>query len=640
MYGRMGTILRVDLSREEIVKEALPEEIASQFVGGRGLNVKFLYDELRPGVDPLGPDNKIIVGNGPCNGTLVPGSTRFDVTYKSPLTGFLGDSNCGGSLGVALKYAGYDLVILQGMARRPLYLWIDDDRVELRSAGHLWGKTTKETRRILEVELGDPDVSILCIGPAGEKMVKFACLIADLGRAAGRAGGGAVFGSKNLKAVAVRGKKGVKVANPGMLEEAWQEMYRAWRDDPKTYDNRRKFGTGGEMVRYYEQGVLCTKNGLQEPYPGIEAVNPQRLAETYTRRPKACFSCPVPCQHVHVIDSGPYVGEYGEGFELSHFAHLGSRLLSKDLDFVVKASILCNEYGMDVVEVGQFLGYVMECFEKGILTSKDMEGLSFEWGSTDGPLCLIERVAHREGIGDLFAEGIRTASRKIGKGSERLVQMVKGQASPNRDPRGSKGWGLAYAVSSRGADHCRSLIRPEIKGSDKGFDPIRGEVEAKPGNIVDPLTEEGKGQMVKWYEDLRGFQYSMQMCSFNTIRYPVHLGMPGTLAKFYNAVAGTKLSETDCLQIGERIVNLERAFNIREGLTRKDDTLCRRFLEEPMPAGPAKGEVVHLDAMLDDYYEARGWDKRTGVPTREKLEELGLKEVADDLGQRRTSTRE
>ena len=634
MFGWAGRILRVDLSGGKVSIDPLPPDLAFKFSGGRGLNTRFLYEELRPGIDPLGPENKIIVGTGPCNGTLLPGSTRFTMSTKSPLTGFLGDSNCGGSLGVALKYAGYDMVIIEGAADSPVYLLIDDDRAELKSAEHLWGKTTGEARRTIESEVGDPDISIACIGPAGENLVRMACLIADLGRGVGRTGVGAVFGSKNLKALAVRGSKGVKVADNDRLVEAWKEMYQAWHEDPTVYNTLAKMGQSAGMVPYHKYGILPTKNYLKGTWnEGIYHVNGQNLADWYFVKPKACFSCPVPCQHLYVVDRGPYAGDYGEGMELGQLEHFSSRIMVNDLDLVMKAAVLCNDFGIDVLEAGQFIGYVMECFDNGILTPADTDGLRIEWGSREASLQLIEMVANRRGIGDLLAEGLKTASDQIGKGSDMFVQLVKGQAVPTRDARGSKGWGLGYAVASRGADHCRSLINAEIplSGGIIGFDPVRGEVIGEPEKKVDPYDERGKGVMVRWYEDLRGFQHGMQMCMFDTALYPAHLGLVGTLAKFYNAVVGSELNEADCLQIGERVVNLERAFNVREGLSRKDDTLPKRFLKEPMVDGPAKGQLTNLGLMLDEYYEARGWNKKTGFPTRQKLEKLGIGELADDL---------
>jgi len=633
-FGWMGIVLRVDLSSRKIVKEPLEKELQLKYCGGRGLNTKFLYDELKPGIDPLGPDNKIIFGTGPCCGTLVPSSQRFTVSTKSPITGFLADSNCGSSFGAKLKYAGYDMLIIQGKAERPVYLWIDDDKVELRDAEHLWGKTTYETKGALEVELGDPEISVLSIGPAGENLVKFACIIGDLGRAAGRTVG-TVLGSKNVKAIAARGTKGVKVANPDLLLEAWQEMYAAWHDRPEDEAQFQAYvtmGQNGPMILYNESGFLPTKNYLQGTYEDIDLVTGERLAERYFYRPKACFSCPTACDHHFVVDKGPYAGTYGEGIELGQSEHFSSRLMINDLDSVPKMTALCDELGMDQMEMAHIIGFTMECFDKGILTKEDTDGLTVKWGDMAASLNLIQKTAYREGIGDVFAEGVERASKRIGRGAEDIVLDVKGITISTRDPRGSKAWALGYAVAARGADHCRSLVMCEFgPNSVQGFDPVRGEVLGVPGTSVDPLVEEGKAQIVKWYEDVRSFQNCMEMCIFSSHRYPREVGMAEMMAKFYGAVTGIVLSAEDVMHIGERMVNLDRAFNVREGLTRKDDSLPKRFLEEPMPDGPAKGQTVKLEPMLDEYYQLRGWERDTGFPTREKLEELGLKQVADEL---------
>jgi len=635
-FGWTGVVLRVDLSSQKIMKEPLEEELQLKYYGGRGLNIKFLYDELKPGIDPLGPDNKIIFGTGPCNGTLVPSSQRFTVTTKSPMTGFLGDSNCGSSFGAKLKYAGYDMLVIQGKAERPVYLWIDDDKVELRDAEHLWGKTTYETKSALEVELGDPEISVVSIGPAGEKLVKFASIMGDLGRAAGRTGVGTVLGLKKVKAIAVRGTKGVKVANPDLLCETWKEMYAAWHDQPEdeaTFQGLTAMGVNSAMLVYNMFGCLPTKNYLQGTYEDIHLVTGQRLAEWYFFKPKACFSCPTPCDHLYVVDRGPYIGTYGDSMELAQTEHFSSRIMNNDLGLAAKMSALCDQYGMDMMEMAHIIGFTMECFDKGILTKEDTGGLKVEWGDAAASLKLIEMTAHREGFGDLFAEGVKRAADRIGKGAENIVVSVKGMAISTRDGRPSKAWALGYAVAARGADHCRAMIFSEcvFAGGEQGFDPVQGDVFGVPGTAVDPLTEEGKGRMVKWYEDVRAFENCMENCLFSIMRYPKKLGMPGILAKLYSAVTGRVLSAEDVMHIGERIVNLERAFNVREGLTRKDDTLPKRFLEESLPDGPAKGQTVKLEPMLDEYYQLRGWEKDTGFPTREKLEELDLKEVADEL---------
>ena len=633
MNGWMGTILRVDLSKKLVTKEPLEEELVAKFVGGKGLSTKYLYDEIKPGIDPLGPDNKVIFGVGPCNGTLSPGGSRFTIATKSPLSGFIGDANSGGTFGAGLKYAGYDMLIIEGKAEKPLYLWMEDDRVELRDAGHLWGKTTAETKRVLETELGDPEVCVVSIGPAGENLVKFAAVIADLGRAAGRTGIGAVLGSKKLKAIAVKGTKGVKVANPKLLEEAAMEVYQLWRVDWGSYQAWSKMGPTSSMIRYHNMGILPTKNYLRGTFPeGIQSVTGERIAEGYFVKPKACFSCPVPTDHLFIIDKGPYAGTYGEGLEMAQLEHFSSRVMIDDLDFTAKATALSDEYGVDCMDMAAIIGYAMECFDNGILTEKDTDGLRVDWGNASAALKLMELTTYRKGIGDLFAEGVKRASEKIGQGSERFAVHVKGLSISTRDPRGCKGWGLGYAVGARGADHCRHLGVAEgvaLPGS-IGFDPVRGEVIGEPGKDLNPLSEEGKGQLIYWYENLRYFQNCMENC-INFPRYRKDLGLPGTMAKFFNAVTGWELSSKDVMRIGERIVNLDRAFNVREGLTRKDDSLPERFLKETLPEGPAKGSVVNLEPMLDEYYEVRGWDKISGFPTRAKLEELGLKKEAEEL---------
>lgn len=634
MNGWMGKVIRVDLSTGVIKKESISEELRLKYVGGRGLNLKVLYDEIPAGTDPLGDKNKVIIGNGPCSGTMVPGSNRFTLTTKSPLTGFIGDANAGGSFGVRLKYAGYDMVIIEGKAEKPVYLWIDNDEVELRDAKGLWGKNCTQTKRAVESELGDSGVGVISIGPGGENMVRFACVMSDIGRAAGRTGIGAVLGSKNLKAIAARGSNGVKVANPELLQESVRDLYQAW-EGKTLLQSFRTVGPTEGLLAYNAAGILPTKNYFYGTYDDIDQVSPRLVAERYFFKPKACFSCPIACDHRFVIDRGRYKGAYGGGFESAQLINFSSLIGVNDLDFVMKAASLCDEHGVDIVEMTATIAYVMECFYNGILTTEDLQGLVPSWGNTDAALKIIDMTVFRQGIGDVFAEGVKKAAELIGKGEDYALH-VKGSPICSRDPRGSKAWGLGYAVSSRGADHCRALIVAEsgyvTAPGTAGFDPVKGEILGAGAEYqVDSLSEKGKGLMVKWYEDMRGFQNCMELCYFPYLLYSKELGILGTLTKLYKSVTGLELSDKDTLKIGERVVNLERAFNIREGLIRKDDSLPRRFLEEPMPAGPIKGQVVKLDPMLDEYYQCRGWDKVTGFPTRKCLEGLDLKEVADEL---------
>ena len=623
MTGYAGRVLRVNLSEQKLSKEPLNKKLADLYVGGRGLNSRVLYDELAPGIDPLGPDNKIIVGVGPCSGTIVPGSQRFTITSKSPVSGFLGDSNSGASFGSELKYAGYDMVIVEGVSERPVSLWISDDRVALKPAGHLWGKTTRETERALTRDFGDPDACVVTIGPAGENQVRLANLVNDLGRAQGRTGQGAVFGSKKLKAIVVRGSGGVKVAHPGRLHEAVWETHKAWDKNSAFKTSRIKHGPSGGWVRYEKFGMLPTHNFQSGKFhrsmlDGIEA---------YFVKQKACFSCPVGCDHLFVVEKGAFAGAYGCGGELANIGDLGPKIGCDRMDLMFRASELCDELGIDYFDMSAIIAYAMEIYQRGLLTETDTGGLKLKWGDADAILQLIEMTARRQGIGDIFANGMKKAAAIIGRGTEKYMMQAKGQAFAMRDPRASKGWGLAYAVSSRGPCHVRAHLPETYPPGD--WDVAVQPILQKYKDPTNPLLEEGKGELVGWHENLQAFKNSLEICLFAL--YPWMFSVPQMLARFYTAVTGNRINEKEPLHMGERIVNIERAFNVREGLTREDDTLPRRMLDEPMPDGPAKGQVVNLSRMLDDYYRYRRWDQETGFPTRQKLIALGLEDVASEL---------
>lgn len=632
MKGYTGMLLRVNLTDGTMRKEALKDELLRDFIGGRGLNSKILYDEILPGTDPLGPGNKIIIGAGPCNGTPVPGSCRLTVSSKSPMTGLLGDSNAGGFFGAELKYAGYDAVIIEGRSDRPVYLFIDDDRVALMPAEHLWGLTTRETMRAIRRENLDPDIYTISLGPAGERLVRFGNLISDLGRGLGRTGQGAVFGSKKLKAVAVRGTKGVEAADPAALTEAVREIYASWTPGPDKdaglnalIEVRARYGPAGGWPRYANNGMFATRNFQG----GAEWIDMRAPLDNYFLKQKACFSCPAGCDHLYVISEGPYAGTYGEGLELTT-VNFGPLMGNEDMDLVAKLHALLDEYGLDYFETADLVAFCTECFEKGILTREDTGGLELAWGKAESALGLVEQIVRREGLGDILAEGVKRASELIGRGAERYAMQAKGQTLVGRDVRASKGWGLAYAVASRGPCHIRASL-PEgytANSWDASVQPILKKYK----DPTNPLLEEGKAELVQWHENLTAFKNSMNLCLFTLYPHNVRSGsQPEMLARLYSAVTGMPMDQEEVLRTGERIINIERAFNIREGLTRKDDTLPERMLKEPYPDGPAKGQVVNLEPMLDDYYRFRGWDKATGFPARAKLLELRLADVALDL---------
>ena len=369
------------------------------------------------------------------------------------------------------------------------------------------------------------------------------------------------------------------------------------------------------------------RNYQQSTFEQRESISGQRMAQDYFLKPKSCLFCPFPCDHIYVVGKGPFRGTWGAGFQSGQLWWYGDNIGVSDPDIIVRASALSNEYGVDLMGMSGVIAFGMECFQRGVLTLADTGNLRLEWGNGEVGLKLIEMTVYRQGLGALFAEGIKKVSQQIGKGSEEYALHVKGLYPDEHDPRTRKGTGLAYAVAGRGAEHCGTLKRSEAPGP-FGFDPIRGEVLG--GQPLDPLTEDGKAQVVKWYEDVRAFENCMEICSFASRFYPNEVGLPGTLAKLYNAVTGFDLTEKDVMHIGERVINLGRAFNVREGLTRKDDTLPDRFLKEKMPDGPAKGHVVKLQPMLDEYYSLRGWSN-SGLPTKAKLVELGLEHATAEL---------
>ena len=615
MYGWTGKVLRVNLTDRKITKEALNEKLAHQYIGGRGLNLKYLYDEIKAGIDPLGPDNKLIFSVGPASGTVIPGSQRWTVTAKSPMTGLIGDGNCGGSFGTGLKYAGYDAVIIEGKSDKPVYLLIDDDNVQLKDASHLWGKKTTETVRAIKEEIGDPDIHIASIGTGGDNLVRFASVISD-NKAAGRTGVGAVMGSKKLKVIAARGTRGVKVADRRKVEEISKGIYQIWRESEPLLKVYNEYGPGiGVMSNYHQKGFFPIKNFRGGTYKDYDLVNPDRISEYYLSKSRACFSCPVACYQTFVVTDGPYSGTFGEALYAPGLLY-GVLIGVIDLSFMMKLAALSDQYGVDEMEIASLNAWLMDCYEAGILTAKDLDGLKMEWGNTEAILEMMEMVAHRKGIGNILAEGPKKASEIIGKGTEKYVMHVKGMSIDARDPRGSSGYALGYAVSSRGAEHCRHCFCTPDSPLEKAW--LEKEFKGNKA-LTDRFAEEGRGKIHKWVEDIRAFQSSLGICFFSFVASEA---WHKVLAELYTAVTGVDMSPDEVIIVGERINTLERLFNIREGLTREDDTLPDKFLKEPMTEGPSKGRVVNIDLMVDEYYEARGW--ANGIPTLEKLKELGI----------------
>lgn len=630
MYGWAGRILRVDLSRGKISKEPLSEKFVSEFIGGRGINVKILYDELKPGTDPLSPDNILIFGVGPLTGTLSPGSGRFNVTALSPLTELLGDSNCGGWWAPELKFAGYDHIIVYGRSEKPVYLYIYDGEAELRDASQLWGKDAVETQQMIREELADPETQIVAIGQAGENTVRYACIRTGLKNSAGRTGMGAVMGSKKLKAIAVRGTGGVKISNPKEFEEECIKMHRMLVEHP-LYKDFATHGTPILSVILHNAGIMPVRNWQTTDFPEIDKISSETYLREFYVKSKACYGCPLHCNHYYKIRTGKYAGETGEGPEYETINSLGPRCGVSDLDAIIHMGKLADLYGLDTITLGNTIALMMELYQRRIISKDQVDGLNLEWGNVDAMIKLIEKIATRDGIGDMLAEGPWRVAAKIGGEAEKYVIHTKRLDYSSHENRAAKGYALSHAVSTRGGDHLRSIPTVAYWGEwGQEF------VELIYGRRIklDPWSYENQARAVVWYEHMYALCDSIGMCKYMTPWLGTAFGLsPSQMTRLFNLATGLDYDVDRMIKAAERIYNVERAFLVRLGVTRKDDYPPERFFAEPIPSGPAKGQILDrekYDKMLDEYYQLRGWT-RQGVPTREKLEELGLKHIADDL---------
>jgi len=609
-YG--GTILRMNLTDGTVLRRATEPELARAFLGGRGLNIKRLWDELPAHTDGLAPENILVLGAGPLAGTLFPGGARFNISAMSPQTGILGDANAGGFFGPELKFTGHDQVILTGRARHPVYLWIKDDRVELRDARSLWGKDTRETTLLIQEELGDPDVQVAAIGPAAENGVRFAGVFANLNRPAARTGMGAVMASKNLKAIVVRGTHLIPAADMARFVEIIERLDAVIYNHPE-YVMRRRMGTTRLIKALNAIGGLPGRHFQEGSCAGADAVSGEAIEAQYKVKSKACFACTIPCSRFLRVSDPRYPGLRLEGPEYEPLAAFTARVGNFDLAFALHCVDLCNRYGIDAIATSEAISWSMELHQRGLLRSDEADGLDLTWGCQGTIESLIHKMARREGYGDLLADGVRAAARKLGRGEE-LAMHAKGLEVFQADVRSIKAYGLGNAVASRGADHLRSEPWFELSG-----DREEGIRRYGIAETADRLAYRGKGLVVKHFEEMAAISDALGICK-NTYNNMEVLDWEGT-AQLLKAATGWDFTGEEVQRIGERIVNLERLFIAREGITRRDDTLPRRFLEEPLPGW---GSVLELDPMLDEYYRARGWDVATGLPTPAKLADLGL----------------
>ena len=606
-YGWAGQILRVDLTRGSVTTEPLRLDWAEEYIGGRGLGARYLYEEMDPSVDALGPDNKLIMATGPLTGTNASCGSRYMVVTKGPLTGAITTSNSGGHWGPELKFAGYDMVIVEGRAEYPCYLLVDDDHVEIRDAASVWGKVVSETEDAIRDETGIPALRVAGIGPAGENLVRFACIINDKHRAAGRSGVGAVMGSKNLKAIAVRGTRGVQIARPRDYMSAIWSYHEHLAESPGR-QGLTELGTAPTIDLVNAFGGLPTRNFTAGQFEGTEAINGEAIKDNWLVANKACFACNIACGRVTQVS--PNADKYmvnmhprnwkvaGEGPEYENLWSLGADCGVDDMDAIVMANYLCNDLGMDPISMGATLAAAMEMSERGLL-SDAQTGMPLRFGDGRTLVAMTEATGYREGFGDELAEGSKRMTEKFEH--PEYFMGVKGQEFPAYDPRGFQGMGVAYATCNRGACHLRAWT-PGIETT--------GE--------YDPHGTDGKSAWVAEEQNRTTAHDATGICMFTTAGAPLD-----DLIPVLSTATGVDYTMDDFVHIGERIWNIERLWNLKAGLTAADDTLPKRLLEEAHAEGPSAGVTVNLDAMLPDYYAARGWTE-DGRPTTEKLMDLGL----------------
>ena len=619
--GYTGKILRINLTDQLSTIEDLPYEMAVNYMGGSGFGIKYIYDEVDAEIDPLGPENKLVFAPGPFTGTDIPCASRMAITAKSPQTNTIAVALSGGYFPAELKLAGFDALIIEGVAAEPTYLWINEGKVQFKKGKPVWGTTTFDCQQIIKDTLHDQKVRIACIGPAGENLSRMAGIFNER-RAAGRKGLGAVMGAKKLKAIAIRGDTPLNIASKEKYTIARRQMMNAMKESPVLYSEFAKVGTPSNVDNTCGLGIFPAKNWSETGV--FEPVNEIGIEQMMTRNigREACYKCPVGCSQLNLAQTGRYKGTMSEGPEFETMYSFGGATGVDKVDAIIHADRIADELGLDSISSGVTIAFAMELYEKGILTRDDTDGIELKFGNDEAMSLLLQKMSYREGIGAILADGVKIAAEKIGKGSEKYAMHVKSLELPAYDVRGAKAHGLNYATSYCGADHNKGYAFQEI------FDiPIP--------HPVDRWSVEGKGKLTKWNQDIRTVTCDCAtMCAFLLDMAVPHIATKNT-ADLLEAVTGISLSEEEIEKIGERVLNLARAFNVKAGFSRKDDDLPLRLKTEPLKSGSSKGQVFSqkdLDYMLDEYYTERGWDVKTGVPLRAKLVSLNLEHVADQLG--------
>ena len=609
MFGYTGKLLYVDLTRGSLDERRTPATLARAFLGGRGLGAALLYQELKPGIDPLDPGNVLILMTAPPVGTPIPCCHRWGAVTKSPLTGFYLCSSVGGHWGPELKFAGFDGIVIKGRASKPAYITIKNGKAELRDAKNLWGKLTDETELAIRKELKDPRVQVACIGPAGENLVRIANIQAGR-RSIGRGGAGAVMGSKRLKAIAVRGRGKFEVADEEEVAALVRELREQIKRSPQTSIDFPQWGTVQFVDPINEAGMWPTRNFQQGVFELARRINARAMRKRLVKRDTACFGCPVACGKLSVVADGPYANTMVEGPEYETMWAFGAQCGISRLDAIAAANAWCDKYGLDTISAGNVIGFAMECYERQLLTRTETDGLDLKFGNHGVLVELLRKMAYREGFGEVLCDGVRRAAASIQQGSEEFAIHVKGLELPAYDPRGAWGMALAYATACRGGCHLKAWT-------------LAAEVfEAK----YDRFSTEGKAKLIIELQNTRAAADSMGVC----IIAGRAIGAEER-ARMLTALTGWSFNTQKLLEAGERIYNLERLLAVQDGITRADDTLPPKLLTQALPSGPCEHirlRKADLDRMLDEYYELRGWD-REGRPTKAKLKELEIPKLLE-----------
>jgi len=612
-------LLRVDLNKGEISTEPLEEPFCRRYIGGTGFIIYYLLKEVRPEIDPLSPENKLIFAAGPLTGIPLGGASRHAVGAKSPLTGGIAKSEAGEWWGAQLKRSGFDALIVEGKAETPVYLWIHDGEVEIKQAGHLWGRMTKETQETIRSEVGDEKARIALIGPAAENLVSYACIMHGTHDAAGRGGLGAVMGSKNLKAVAVRGNN-----PPPVVDREGVRVVSTWlKENMDLVKGYRELGTGGAMELFEQAGNLPSHNFREGRFPAVGSISPTRIRETIRVGMEACFACPVKCKKVVEVHE-PYIVDraYG-GPEYETIGAFGSCCGVDDMNAVARANALCNAYSLDTISTGVTIAFAMECFEKGLLSSEDTGGIELSFGNAGAMLEVIELIVRREGIGELLAQGSARAAERIGRGAQKLAMQVKGLEIPMHEPRLSKGLGLGYMVNPHGADHMDNMM--DILMSGYGTKLAMSLDDALPLGLEPTTLEDGGPRKIAYFKAHHSKRIvcdCLLLCHFLPYSF-------AHIVQLTEAVTGWETTVTEQIRVAERVLTLCRLFNIKAGFTAEHDKLPERFFR-PTPDGALKDKALNheeMEAARRYYYDLMGWDEK-GRPKAEKLEELGIEEFA------------